>query len=206
MDIFAFTYRVLLFWPFKMWGFCREDVSHRATVKTYNTFNNNIFFCNALYISNMCWNREEGMCRALWRETFLEVGGGGITMDTLVGEEGKLILNPLWDREPMERFKDGSDMIIFAHPHQDPSSTVLNVLQLLEAFATDPNEERITIVQPGGDKGVDKLFCIYKSMHRVKFGDVPQVEKRGLTQMFDVILKRQLQVHFHTQVGDSCWK
>ncbi len=48
----------------------------------------------------------------------------------------------------MERFKDGSDMIIFAHPHQDPSSTVLNVLQLLQAFARDPDEERITIVQP----------------------------------------------------------
>ncbi len=127
-------------------------------------------------------------------------------MDTLVGEEGNLILNPKWDREPMERFKDGSDMIIFAHPHQDLSSTVLNVLQLLEAFARDHNEERITIVQPGGDKGVDKLFCISKSEHRVKFGDVPQVEKIGLTQMFDVILKGQLQVHFHTQVGDSCWK
>ncbi len=57
----------------------------------------------------------------------------------------------------MERYKDGSDMIIFAHPHQDPSSTVLNVLQLLEAFARDPDEERSTIVQPGGDKGVDKF-------------------------------------------------
>ncbi len=112
-------------------------------------------------------------------------------MDTLVGEEGNLILNPVWDREPMERFKDWSDMIIFAHPHQDPNSTVLNVLQLLEAFARDLDKERIIIVQPGGDKGMDKLFSISKSVHRVKFGDVPQVEKRGLTQMFDVILKGQ---------------
>ncbi len=115
-------------------------------------------------------------------------------MDTLVDEEGHLVLNP--------GFKDGSDMTIFAHPHQDPSSTVLNVLQLLEAFARDADEERITIVQPGGDKGVDKLFCISKSEHRAKFGDVPQVEKRGLTQMFDVILKGQMRVHFNTQVGD----
>ncbi len=87
-------------------------------------------------------------------------------------------------------------------PHQDPSSTVLNVLQLLEAFARDPDEERITIVQPGRDKGVDKLFCISKSDYRTKFGDVPRVEKRGLTQMFDVILKGQMRVHFDTQVGD----
>ncbi len=127
-------------------------------------------------------------------------------MDTLVGEEGNLILNPKWDREPMERFKDGRGIIIFVHPHQDPSSTVLNVLQLLEAFARDPDEERITIVQPGGDKGVDKPFCISKSEHRAKFGDVHQVEKRGLTQMFDVILEGQMRVHFDTQVGDWCWQ
>ncbi len=43
-------------------------------------------------------------------------------------------------------------MIIFVRPHQDPSSTVLNALQLLEAFARDPDEERSTIVQPRGDK------------------------------------------------------
>ncbi len=49
---------------------------------------------------------------------------------------------------------------------------------------------------------MDKLFCISKSEHRAKFGDVPQVEKRGLTQMFDVILKGQMRVHFNTQVGD----
>ncbi len=30
----------------------------------------------------------------------------------------------------MDRLKDRSDMIIFAHSHQDPSRTVLNVLQV----------------------------------------------------------------------------
>ncbi|XP_049431857.1 protein starmaker-like [Epinephelus fuscoguttatus] len=48
----------------------------------------------------------------------------------------------------------------FSHPHQDPSSVVLDVLELLNALARDPDEECIAIFQPGGDKGVDQLFCI----------------------------------------------
>ncbi|XP_010782828.1 aldose reductase-like [Notothenia coriiceps] len=38
---------------------------------------------------------------------------------------------------------------------EDPSSAVLNVLELLDAFVRDPDEECIAVVQPGGDKGVD---------------------------------------------------
>lgn len=51
-------------------------------------------------------------------------------------------------------------MVVFAHPHQDPNTAVLNVLQFLKAFVRDPNEKRIAVVQSGGDKGMDKLFCI----------------------------------------------
>ena len=51
-------------------------------------------------------------------------------------------------------------MVVLAHPHQDPGSTVLNVLEPLDALARDPNEECIAVVQPGGDKGMDELLCI----------------------------------------------
>ena len=54
-------------------------------------------------------------------------------------------------------------MIIFAHPHQDPSGAVLDVLELLDAFFRDPDEESIAVVQPGGDRGVDKLFGVRQS-------------------------------------------
>ena len=40
-------------------------------------------------------------------------------MKALVGEEGDLILDSEWDREPGKNFQDGGDMIVFAHPHQD---------------------------------------------------------------------------------------
>ena len=59
--------------------------------------------------------------------------------------------------EPVEGFQDWGDVIIFVHPHQDPGSAVLDVLQSLNALARDP-DECIAVVQPGGDKGVDGLL------------------------------------------------
>ena len=95
-------------------------------------------------------------------------------MKALVGEEGDLVLGSEWDREPVKSFQDGGNVIIFAHPYQYPGSAVLNVLQSLHALARDPDEECITIVQPGGDKGVDKLLSICQGECWTEFGDVRQ--------------------------------
>ena len=88
--------------------------------------------------------REEG-----WGgEKIFEVLGG-MSVNALVGEEGDLVLNSEWNREPVERFEDGGDVVVFAHPHQDPGSAVLDVMQSLYAPARDPDEECIAVIQPG---------------------------------------------------------
>ncbi len=51
-------------------------------------------------------------------------------------------------------------MFVFTHPHQNHGSTVLYILELLDALVGNPNEQSITVVQSGGDKGVDEFFCI----------------------------------------------
>lgn len=53
--------------------------------------------------------------------------------------------------------------MMFLHPHQDPGSAILNILELLDAPAKDPDEECVTVVQPGGDKGMDELDGSVKS-------------------------------------------
>ena len=78
-----------------------------------------------------------------------------MSVDVLVGEEGDLEFNSECDREPVKGFEDGGDVLKFAHPHQDPGSTVLYVLELLDALARDP-DECIAVIQPGRDKGVDE--------------------------------------------------
>jgi len=63
------------------------------------------------------------------------------TVDTLIGQETDLAINPESNREPVEFLEDGCDVLKFAHPHQDPGSAILDVLQSLHAPARDPNEE-----------------------------------------------------------------
>lgn len=49
-------------------------------------------------------------------------------MDALVNEESDFIVNPGGDEEPVKCMKNGGYVFILADSHQDPSSTVLNVL------------------------------------------------------------------------------
>lgn len=72
-------------------------------------------------------------------------------------------------------------MIVFAPPRQDPGSTVLNMLEHLQASARDPDEEGITVVQPGGDKGMDQPLSIRLGKGRAEFGDVFKVKEGTLT-------------------------
>ena len=66
-----------------------------------------------------------------------------MSVDALVGEEGDLVFNSECDGEPVKGFQDGGDVVIFAHPHQDPGSAVLYVLELLDALARDNPTWRI---------------------------------------------------------------
>ena len=99
--------------------------------------------------------------------------------------------------------EDGSDVLVFAHPHQDPSSAVLYVLELLKALARGPDEECIAVIQPGGDKGVDQLFSIRQSEGGAEFGYVFEMEEGGFTEVFDVGVIVEVGVHFYAKVGDD---
>ena len=50
------------------------------------------------------------------------------------------------DREPMQRCEGGGDMMVCPYSHQDPGSTVLNVLELVDALVWNPDEEGIAVV------------------------------------------------------------
>ena len=71
-------------------------------------------------------------------------------------------------------------MLILPYSHQDPSSAVLDVLQLLDVLARNPNEKCVTVVQPGGDKGVDKLFSIWQAECGAEFSNMSEVVEGGL--------------------------
>lgn len=80
-------------------------------------------------------------------EVFSEVGGGS-TVQTVMGVKEDFEFNSEVDGEPVQGMKDGGDVLMFTHPHNDPVSAILNILKSLEALARYPNEECITVIQP----------------------------------------------------------
>ena len=63
-----------------------------------------------------------------------------------MGEEADFVFYADVDRKPVEGAEDGCDVVKLACPRQDPDSTILNSLKLLDAFSRGPDEERITVV------------------------------------------------------------
>lgn len=76
----------------------------------------------------------------------------------------------------------------------DPSGAILNVLELLQVLAR-------AVVQPGGDKGIDRFLCIlWKDEGGTEFIIIFEVERRRLAQMFDVVAECQARVQSITEV------
>ena len=71
--------------------------------------------------------------------------------------------------------ENGCDVVVFLHSHLDPYCTVLNILQSLQAFVRYPNENSITVIQSGGDKGVDPIFGISLGESGTEFGNISEM-------------------------------
>lgn len=108
----------------------------------------------------------------------------GIAVNALMDENSDSVLNSEGDGDPVEWMEDGWCGLA---SHQDPSGVVLNVLELLQALAMDPDEKHIAVVQPGGDKDVDEFLCFRKAEGGTEFGNIFEVEKWKLALMFDVV-------------------
>ena len=72
------------------------------------------------------------------------------------------------------------------------------MLQSLDVLVRGSDEESITVIQPVGDNGVDKLLCICQGECWTEFGNVPEVIESCLAEVFDVGVKSELGVHFNT--------
>lgn len=133
-------------------------------------------------------------------EEFSEVGGG-CTVKAVVGVEEDFVFNAEVDGEPVQGVEDGGDVLMFTHPHQDPGSAVLNILEPLKTLVRDPDEECITVVQPGGDKGMDELLCSRTGQKWPEFGNVTEVKEGSFADMGDVIVKAKMGVKSDSQIS-----
>ena len=100
----------------------------------------------------------------------------------------------------MECVENGSDMVEFTRSHQDPGSAILNALEPLQALAWGPDEKCVTVIQPGGDEGVDQLLGIRHRESGAEFGYIAEVEKGCLAEVIYVGFIMEVWVHFDTKV------
>ena len=77
-------------------------------------------------------------------DELFEVNGGS-AIEAVVGQKGDLEFDPVLDRKPVEGFEEWCDVVVLPHPHQDPGSTILDVLQLQDVLAGDPDEESVAV-------------------------------------------------------------
>ena len=62
-----------------------------------------------------------------------------------MGQKGNPEFDPVLDGKPVEGLEDGCDVVVLPHPLQDPGSTILDVLQLQDVLAGDPDEESVAV-------------------------------------------------------------
>lgn len=95
-------------------------------------------------------------------------------------------------KKPVQSVKDAGDVCMFTHPHQDPDSAVLSVLELWKALARVSDEECVTVVKPGGDKGMDEL--LRKGKRWPELGNITKVKEGNFANVGDMIFKAKMGV------------
>lgn len=110
-------------------------------------------------------------------------------MKTVVGGQEDFALYTEVNRKPVQRAEDGGDMFMFPHPHQDHGSAVLHILELLKAPARDPDEECVTVIQPGGDKGVDEFLASGEEEGWAQFRNIAKTKEENFTDRSDMIVE-----------------
>ena len=76
-------------------------------------------------------------------------------MEGVVGEEEDFVGYAGLDRQPVEVDEGGSDVLPRLCMCEYPGSTVLNILEPVQVFFGNPEQDTIAVVQAGGDK------CMY---------------------------------------------
>ena len=84
--------------------------------------------------------------------------GGGQTVESFVCEQEYFEGYAGFDGEPVEREEDRGDVVTGSGVGEEAGSRVLNHLKSMEGARGDAGEEGVTVVETGGDEGVDEGF------------------------------------------------
>ena len=82
-------------------------------------------------------------------------GGRGEVVDGHECEQEEFVIDAVCYREPVEVLEDRGDVVVCGGLCDDAGGRVLDQLEFMEGLVGEAEEERIAIVQTGGDEAVD---------------------------------------------------
>lgn len=143
---------------------------------------------------------SEGTGGAVGDEEVGQVRGGQV-VEGFEGEEEYLEVDALFNGEPVERVKNGSDVIAGPGVGKEAGSRVLDQLESMEGLGGDASEKGVAIVEAGGDEGVDEGFGSRGREAVSDFGDAAEVEVGGLDYGADMGIKGEGGVQDNAEIA-----
>ena len=86
------------------------------------------------------------------------------------------ILHAALNWKPMKAAEDRCNVISSLRACDDPRCHILNLLKATNCRIWQPKKQRVPIIQPGYDEGVDQRFCSFQIKVPPYSTDVPKLE------------------------------
>lgn len=110
-------------------------------------------------------------------------------MEGLIGEY--FIGNVAFDWEPVKVNEGGCDVLSGLGVGKHPGSWVLHVMESVQGFAGYPGQDCVTVVQVGGNEGMDEGLSHGVREWWPESGDIFKVEEARFCDWFNVLLERE---------------
>ena len=135
-------------------------------------------------------------------DKFGEVEGGLVIEGFVCGGE-YFEVDSEFDWEPVEFLEDRSNVVSGSGSGEQAGSGVLNILEFFEDLGGDAVEEAVTVVESGGDEGVNEGLGSSVGEHGAEAGNVAEVKEGSLGDLVDMGLEGEGRVKEDTEVADS---
>lgn len=80
-------------------------------------------------------------------------------MESFVGEQEEFVGDTVFDGKPVEALEGGGDVLPGFGPSKHSGSRVLDILQTVQVFFGESEQDTVAVVKAGGHKGVNESFC-----------------------------------------------
>ena len=115
---------------------------------------------------------------------------GGEGMERFIGQEENFVIDTWFNWEPVKADESRGEVLPGLGAGENPGNRVLHILEPVQGFGREPRQDSITVVQAGGDEGMDDGLSHRFGERGLESGDVFEMIKSWFSDGFYMWLKR----------------